>query len=352
MSAAATLLLPCVGKSSRYPGVPPKWMLTTPDGRLALQRAMASVYGAERMRRIVAVRRDHDQAHGAVQVVRHALGDDVEILVIDHDTNGPAETVALMLQMAQVGGSFQVKDADSFFTPHAPPGRAFVTTVDLRHNLDLSRIGAKSFVTLDPQGRITAMVEKSVASNHISVGLYAFGDAAQYLGWLDEVRAAAPAGELFLSMVIAHALTKGAEFHANPVSGLVDVGTLTDWVQYVAQQQVYLVELDGIVFHQQHAHTSPRWNEALVPIAANIAHLLRLQHQGGQMVFLTARPEDWRDALTAALTAQGLRPHALVMGLAHSSRMLVGRFSTAQPYPQAQAVNVDSDSSDLPRYLP
>ena len=38
-----TLLLPCAGKSSRYPGTRPKWMLTLPEGELALARAAASV---------------------------------------------------------------------------------------------------------------------------------------------------------------------------------------------------------------------------------------------------------------------------------------------------------------------
>ena len=31
-----TLLLPCAGKSTRYPGTRPKWMLTLPEGDLAL----------------------------------------------------------------------------------------------------------------------------------------------------------------------------------------------------------------------------------------------------------------------------------------------------------------------------
>ncbi len=56
MIMTRTLILPCAGRSSRYPGVRPKWMLTLPEGELALARAAASLPEGACGRVVVAVR--------------------------------------------------------------------------------------------------------------------------------------------------------------------------------------------------------------------------------------------------------------------------------------------------------
>jgi 2-C-methyl-D-erythritol 4-phosphate cytidylyltransferase len=35
-----TLILPVAGRSSRFPGMRPKWLLTMPDGKLMLEKAV------------------------------------------------------------------------------------------------------------------------------------------------------------------------------------------------------------------------------------------------------------------------------------------------------------------------
>jgi len=35
-----TLIIPCAGKSSRYPGIKPKWMFTHPDGKIMLEKSV------------------------------------------------------------------------------------------------------------------------------------------------------------------------------------------------------------------------------------------------------------------------------------------------------------------------
>ena len=89
-----TLLLPCAGKSSRYPGVRPKWMLTLPDGELALARAAASLPTDAYERIVVAVRAEHDAKYQASALLHRVFGPRVEILVLAQDTAGPADTVA------------------------------------------------------------------------------------------------------------------------------------------------------------------------------------------------------------------------------------------------------------------
>lgn len=35
-----SLIIPCGGKSSRFPNMRPKWLLTHPDGQLMIQKAV------------------------------------------------------------------------------------------------------------------------------------------------------------------------------------------------------------------------------------------------------------------------------------------------------------------------
>src|ERR1700689_3870407 len=121
-----TVLLPCAGKSSRYPGVRPKWMLTLPDGELALARAAGSLPRDSRNRIIVAVRAEHEAQYQTTALLQRVFGAHVEVLVLPRDTRGPAETVAEMIRRASVTGAFVVKDSDSFFDSAPLPAGSFV----------------------------------------------------------------------------------------------------------------------------------------------------------------------------------------------------------------------------------
>src|SRR6185312_8832290 len=99
-----TLLMPCAGKSSRYPGVRPKWMLTLPGGELALQRAAASLASGSYERIVAAVRAEHETKYGATALLKRVFGPSIEVLVLEHDTRGPADTVAQAIRRAGISG--------------------------------------------------------------------------------------------------------------------------------------------------------------------------------------------------------------------------------------------------------
>jgi hypothetical protein len=347
-----TLLLPCAGLSARYPGLPPKWLLTTPDGRLAIQHAASSVDPALVGRRVIAIRAATEAQYGASAALRRALGEDSEVLVLERDTAGPAETVALMIRRAEVTGPVLIKDADSFFAPSPLPRESFVAVVDLRQALGLSRVGAKSFVTVDADGQVTGMIEKSVASNFASVGLYGFADAAAYQACYDRVARTHGAGEIFVSHVVAEALRQGATVLPHFVSALVDVGTLDDWHSQFRNRRTLVVELDGVVFEPRSAWLPPLWDAPAAAIADNLARLRELAEAGTQFVFLSTRPPAHRAAIEAALAEQGLAGHAVVMGCLHAPRVLVGAYGDSRPYPAASAVNLPSSSGALRALLP
>lgn len=348
---AATLLLPCAGLSSRYPGVRPKWMLTTPDGSLAIQKAAASVDPTRVGRKVIAIRSEHEEKHGASAVIRRAFGEAIEIVALERDTNGPAETVSMMIERAGVSGPILVKDADSFFEPSRMPAGSFVGISDLRVNLGISRVGAKSFVVINEQNVIANIIEKQVSSNFVSAGLYAFEDSRIFLENYQAILAESCTREVFVSHVIAESITRGYVFIPHYVSGMIDVGTLEDWRSYTHERRLLLIDIDGVVFRSQSEYFSPYWGDPVIPIEENIRKLRDLQKAGAQLVFVTSRPERYRDVTLRALEDHGLAVHSLVMGCSHAPRILINDYAASNPYPSATAVNLPRNTAALPSLL-
>lgn len=342
---SATFLFPCAGHSRRYPGMRPKWMLTTPDGDLAIQKAVASVAWAGQ-RRILAIRRDHDLQYGAVDLLKRAFGDTIEIIVLETDTNGPAHTVAEMIRIGGVLGPVAIKDADSFFNPVEYPGHSFIACTDLRRNLDVSRVGAKSFISINENILIRDVTEKDVCSNYISSGLYGIRDSELLVDIFSQYRHEAE-GEIFVSHLIRKMLSKGEVFHPLFVDAFVDVGTKIDWIKYVGERGTYFVDIDGVIVKNQSRFFEPLWGGPPEEISENIEALRNLQERGAQLVFTTSRPEEFRSVTAKLLADAGLRAHALVMDCNHARRFLVNDYANSNPFPSAVAINIPRNAPTL-----
>ncbi|MEJ0027952.1 MAG: hypothetical protein WDN01_18150 [Rhizomicrobium sp.] len=351
MPTAFTLLLPCAGKSSRYPGVRPKWMLTLPEGDLAIARAAASVPASPHRRIVAAIRADHEARYGCKALLAKVFGEGLDVVVLEHDTNGPADTVAQMIRRAGVAGPIAIKDADSFFTPGPLPAPGFVSVSDVRRSPAMSNVGAKSFAVVNDQGLVVEMVEKSLVSNHVCVGLYGFSDAALFLGAFDAVAGSSPEREIFVSHVMNRAIAGGMVVKPHVVDGLVDVGTLDDWRRYVRGRGTIVSDLDGVVFKNHARYFEPSWNQPDEPIAENVAALRHWSDGGAQLVFMTARTEAYRTRTEATLRQIGLKPHALIMDCHHGRRFLVNDHAATNPFPSAVGISLERDSATLGDHL-
>ena len=346
-----TLLLPCAGKSTRYPGTRPKWMLTLPEGDLALARAAASLPSTAYERIIIAVRGEHEARYQATALLRRVFGENVEVLVLDRDTRGPAETVAEMIRRANVTGAFVVKDADSFYDPAPLPDGSFVALSDVRQSPHMANVGAKSFAVINENNLVVEMVEKSLASNFVSVGLYGFADAASYLELFDGLAAVVNGPEVFVSHVMNRGIIAGMMVSPLIVSGLIDVGTLEDWRRHVRPRGTIVTDLDGVVFENHSRYFPPYWTDADKAIEANVAALRRWQEDGAQLIFMTARPEAFRQKTEQTLRDLGLKAHALIMDCRHGRRFLVNDHAPSNPYPAAVAISTERNSPTLSDYM-
>ena len=343
-------IFPCAGLSTRFPLTRPKWLLTTPSGKLVIERAVDSLAISSNDRLVFIVLQVHEERFNVVQLLKSLYGDQCEVLVLPEPTNGPVETVLRALSSFSIDGPFVVKDCDSFFSsPPAIVGN-YVGVVDLRKHPTVSNIPSKGFACCSDDLTVFDLKEKSVCSNYILSGLYGFSCSTTFSQCALELLSQSSEQEIFFSHVM-HQLLPTHGFQALEVQDYVDVGTYSDWLSFTRTSSTLFIDIDGVIVQNQSKYFDPRWGSAPSPIQENISFLLKLQASGAQFVFVTSRPESVRTDTVELLDSVGLKYHALIMGLNHSRRILINDHSTTNPYPSAVAVSLARNSASLDSFF-
>lgn len=346
-----TLILPCAGLSTRYPNMRPKYLLTCPSGDLVLKKALDSVVLDDIARIVVVLLSEHESEYHVINALRKSLPATVEYLVLDAPTRGPADTVYRAITEMNISSQVIVKDSDSFFDPISSNEGSFVGVLDLRENLDIKKIAAKSFSIINEHDIITSIVEKNVVSNFISGGVYGFSSAELFKTCFQSFESH-HSSEIFVSHIIDLAISEGEIFSPQRLTGLVDVGTIDDWGHYTQSQSVYFVDIDGLIFRNQSYYFAPYWGDEVCPLQRNIECLLDKERAGAQLVFTTSRPEEFRRVTLEALARYGFASKTIVMGLNHGPRYLINDYSPrSNPYPTARAVNIERNCDNLEAFL-
>jgi hypothetical protein len=110
----------------------PKWLLTTPSGDLIIACAAATVPRDRVERIIVAFLREAEERYKCTEALKRAFDGDVECIVLDQETDGPAHTVYEVIGRAGVQGPVCIKDSDSFFSISQLPTSSFMAVADIR----------------------------------------------------------------------------------------------------------------------------------------------------------------------------------------------------------------------------
>jgi ribonucleotide monophosphatase NagD (HAD superfamily) len=114
---------------------------------------------------------------------------------------------------------------------------------------------------------------------------------------------------------------------------------------------LYLVDIDGVVLKNSGQYIAPLWDDPDEPIVANVNALKKITAAGAQIIFVTARPERYRQKTERALSELGLTWHAAIFGVNHACRTLINDFAQSNPYPSAVAINLPRNSNELGTFL-
>ena len=341
------VIVPCAGRSSRYPGQPPKWMLPAHDGVPMLCLAIAGLeIGLDQI--IITILREHEERFAATAGIRAALGHPVEVVVLEEPTRNQPETVAETIRRASVRGGFLVKDSDNCFALSNIKASHNYVCVESLNNFDDVNPRNKSYAQVDHNDMITAFREKSVISDLFSVGGYFFSDTEEYLEYFGRLERNLNEwhSEMYLSDVISAMTLDGIPARVRRVSGYQDWGTIREWRAALARRRAYFVLLDGFVFARGSRFFTPRFGEAPANPQA-VASLRAVADEGHTIIYLSIRPRSLAAETEAQMMAAELPPGPVVYDCPLARWRLVTAPHGSLPFGTGEALELDPDDPDV-----
>ena len=339
-----TLIIPAAGKSSRFPNMKPKWMLTHPDGKLMIEKSLEGINLDAFKRIIITIVQPHNQKYEAELILKQVFKNNskVEICLLDDFTQSAAQTVYLTLKKMNVKGAFIVKDADNKVTFDMPSKiQNAIVGFDLNKHPNVANIPAKSFLILNEQNIIQDIIEKQVVSKCICLGVYMFENANDFIQTYEYLEQKDVSGEMYVSHIISYMLTqKNVIFTAIMAKSFEDWGTLHEWQQTQKRHQTYFVDVDGVILKNSGKYGSVNWNNNNKLLEENVQSLRTLQENGAQIIITTSRTEEYRQKLISMLHDNKIFPYAILMGLNHATRVIINDFAPTNPYPSAVAISL------------
>lgn len=344
-----TLIIPCAGKSNRFPNMKPKWMLTHPDGELMIEKALKGLNLDVFDRIIITIVKPHAQKYEADVILSQVFKDNkkVEICLLDDFTASASETVYLTLERMNVEGSFVVKDSDNCVYVNIPHKiNNFIVGYDLHKHPDISNIPGKSFLIVNDQNIIEDIIEKKVVSNIICLGVYAFEDVELFKNGYKTLVENKINGEMFISHVISYLLSTGKHIFTNEeATGYEDWGTLSEWKEVQKNFRTYFVDVDGVLIKNSGKYGTVNWSNNRELLHDNLMTIKELSDKGAQIVITTSRTEEYKQNLTEILDEYGIKPYAMLMGMNHAARVVINDFAPTNPYPSGIAITLPRNNS-------
>lgn len=344
-----TLIIPCAGKSSRFPNMKPKYMLTHPDGKLMIEKSMENINTDIFDRIIITIVKPHDDKYDTHLILSQVFENNpkIEICMLDDFTSSASETIYKTLTQMNVSGAFVVKDSDNRVEVRLDKCiKNMIVGYNLSEHRDVSNIPGKSFLIINEQNVIQDIIEKQIVSNIICLGVYCFENASDFISAYEEMNNKYIPGEMYISHVISYMLSLGKYvFVAKMATSYDDWGTLAEWKKVQAQHRTYFVDVDGVIMKNSGKYGRVNWYNNTTMLDKNVETLKRLQENGAQIVITTSRSEEFRGGLEQILSQAGIKPYAILMGMNHAARVVINDFAPTNPYPSGFAITLPRNSS-------
>lgn len=345
------LIVPMAGKSSRFPNLRPKWMLTHPSGRFMAIESIKSL-NLEKFSKIYFVcLQEHEDLYSFTKGFNEELEDlgikgKSEFVFLKESTVDQPETVKQAIELANIKGSIFIKDSDNHFTSEYDSDNE-VCYFDLNGS-GLIKPSNKSYLTTDKHGYISNIVEKNVISPFYCVGGYGFKDASLFVKTLEKL---SKKYDRYISDVIYKSILDGENFKAKKVNQYIDWGTLEDWERFKKTFGTLFIDIDGTLVKNSSAHFPPYIGNTEA-LTENINTLKKLYKTGKfQIILTTARSEKYREITIDQMKREEIPFDKLIMGLYHSKRIIINDYSKSNSFKSCDSVNVRRDSEDLSEML-
>ena len=342
------------GKSSRFPGMRPKWMLTHPMTNRFM--AVESILGLnlDFFDKIYFVcLEEHEQKYSFLEGFKRELKsldlqNRSEIIFLKEQTSSQSETVYNFLVQNNIEGFIFIKDSDGYYECKLETENNQVAFFDL-NDMDNINARTKSYIEFDINGIVTNIVEKKVISSTFSVGGYGFSSAVDFCKMFEKFKSVEE--ECYISHIIFDMILSGSIFYGTKTSNFKDWGTLDSWNLYKSQYKCLFVDIDGTLVTNSSVHFPPYVGSG-TSIQENIDFLNDLySSKKVKIILTTSRPEELKDITISELQDKKIPYDHLLMGLPHCQRVLINDFAKSNPYPSCSAINIPRNSNQLKEYF-
>ena len=340
-----TLILPVAGRSSRFPNMRPKWLLTMPDGQLMIEKSIENIDMEIFDCVVIVCLKEHLQKYTSSEMVISSFkknsGITPELVILEEATSSQSETIYKAIDQGNINGAIFIKDCDNVFACKPEPINA-VMTIDL-NDIELIDAKNKSYVEVDSLDVISNIVEKEVISNFFCCGGYSFRSAEEFCSTFDSISSDK---EVYISHVIYKMIMSNEEFVKRSASEYLDWGTLREYRHYCKKHITVFCDVDGVLLKNGSKFAVNGWKTK--GLEANLQKIVELQKDGGLFLVLTSsRPESEIDYTISELAKFNVRVDRCLFGLPHTRRYLINDYSATNPYPSAVSINLERDSETL-----
>tara|TARA_R100000988_G_C4002236_1_gene169856 strand:- start:1373 stop:2437 length:1065 start_codon:yes stop_codon:yes gene_type:complete len=348
-----TLLIPAAGKSSRYPNMKPKWLLTHPSGHLMIEKVLTSSNYQRYEKTIITVLREHCDVYEADIILNQAFGDTVEIIILEKPTTCSAETVYKTIQQANLSGQLTIKDSDCVVEINYLPEKDHIVGLTIDHNVQVDRLQQKSFIIKNDDDVIVDILEKEMVSNIICLGVYCV-DSIDFVRAYENICSSdvyKHENEIYVSHVISYLIICNSHiFEYVEADRYVDWGTANEWYKEMEKHNTYVFDIDGVILENCGKYGSRNWSNYFKPIEENVEILKRLSDTGNEIIFMTARPEKYLSVVKEYLKEKGITYKTIISNCNHSKRIIINDFAATNPYPSCAAISIKRNDK-LSSYL-
>ena len=348
-----SLIVPMAGRSTRFPNMRPKWMLSHPMSHRMMVTEAISGLNLDFFDNIYFIcLQQHEDKYSFMKGFVAELDDaglraKSNIVLLPEQTDSQSETVYTFLSGYELDGFIFIKDSDGFYRCDVEE-RNQVAYFDL-NDMDDINARTKSYVDLDVNDVVTNIVEKKVISSTFSSGGYGFADAKEFCKTFEKLQDMD--GECYISHIIFEMMLSGSTFYGTKTTDFKDWGTLDAWNKYKSQYKCLFVDIDGTLITNS-SHHFPPYTGSGEPIEDNIDLLAELHEQGkAKIILTTSRPERLRQLTIQELQTKGIPFDDLVMGLPHCQRIVINDFARSNPYPSCSAINIPRNENNLTEFL-
>ena len=353
MSKETILIIPAAGKSSRYPNMKPKWLLTHPTGKLMIEQVLRSSDYQRYDKTIITVLREHCDKYEADIILNQIFGDTVEVTILEKPTSCAAETVYETIKSAGLTGQLTIKDSDCLVERSYSPVRDHIVGLTINSNTNVDRLQQKSFIIKNDDDVIVDILEKEMVSNTICLGVYCVSAQDFLLAYRDicDSDVYKHENEIYVSHVISYLITcESRVFEYVEADKYVDWGTAEEWYKEMAKHNTYVFDIDGVLLKNCGKYGTRNWSNYFSPIEENIKILKALSDNGNEIVFMTARPEEYLTEFKKFLKNRGIFYKTIISNCNHSKRIIINDFAPTNPYPSCEALSIKRNDN-LGEYL-